>query len=190
VSKSTTLSKEQIAELKLQHSCKHIFKVSGSDGKTVYLKDPFSVFAIAKLLLTAMGKSLQEFAESFLKNCAIAGDLEVVEDPAWATGVIDEIKELIDMPEAEVKKRGTNGYSLSCDGITINCRGIERQDLVTASRLDKTKEPFEESIKLLGLITSDKDYLQYQETNCRGFIGILTALDQLKAKVTISVEKL
>ena len=190
MSKSTLLSKEQIAELKVQHNCSIIFKVTGDDGKTVYLKDPFSVFHIAKLLVTALQKSMQEFAEAFLKNCTIAGDVEVAEDSAWATGVVDEVKDLLDMPEAEVEKRGSNGYLLKCNGLEIPMRGIDRQDLVTAARQDKTKEPFEESIKLLGLITSDKDYLQYQETNCRGFIGILSALDKLKEKVVLSVEKL
>jgi hypothetical protein len=185
-----TLTKEQIADLKIQHNCTTIFKVSGSDGKTVYLKDPFSVFAIAKYLVDALGKSLQEFAEAFLKNCAIAGDVEVAEDASWATGCIDQIKDLLDMPKATITPTGSNSFNLDCNGASISVRGIERQDLITASRQDKNKEPFEETIKLLGLITKDKDYLQLQETNCRGFIGILTSLDDLKAKTVVSVEKL
>jgi hypothetical protein len=157
------LTKEQIAALKTEHNTTTIFKVSGSDGKVVYLKDPFAVFSIAKYLVVALGKSLQEFTEAFLKNCAIAGDVEVADDPKWATGVIDEVKDLLDMPKATITKKGTNSYVMECDGAVLNVRGIDRQDLITASRQNKTKEPFEENIKLLSLICSDKDFLQLQD---------------------------
>lgn len=183
------LSREEKEALKVEHNCKHIYTLTGEDGKVVYCKDPFSVMSLAKLLFTALISTTEEYAEAFLKNCAVAGDVEVGQDPEWASGCADQIRELLDMPKATITKKGSNSYIIESEGVQVNVRGIDRNDIIMSEKKDKGREPFGANKHLLGMICSDKDWKSLEETNCRALIGIYGGLDLLKSRKTIRVEK-
>ena len=182
------LSKQDIENLKAEHG-QNLTVLEAEPNLKAVFKDPFGSISTAKLLFTAIAKSEQEFAEAYINNLFLVGDPEFKTDPSIATGLAEEIKDLLDMPEHSFTKTKT-GYELESEGEKVEIRTITREDLVNSARKDKTKEPFNQPTILLSMVAKGDAWRQLMVNNTRAFIGILVALDEVKEKKTVTVKKL
>ena len=204
-------TQKQIDAWKRQYG--RLYKVT-ADGKAAILFDPFTDINICKMAFEAMSQSFHEYVKTIVNNCFLAGDEYIKTDKALL-GIADQIQEITEMPEPTVRPSGadTDGwdgmdtvetqnlaspsgnknpdqYTISCEGYSITVRQATRQDIITAESKNPRGIPFETNTALLGLIGNYDEVSDILKNNQRAFLGILTGVEEVKAKATVSVEKL
>jgi hypothetical protein len=179
------ITQEQIAELKAKHG--RIYKLVAENGMTCILKDPLSDFKIVKAAFSALNKNSILFVQTILSNCFLTGDEAIKTDESIQIGLVDQINELIDIPEAEIE-RIAQGFTVTVEGFTVNLRAAKRDDISSSEQRNSGREPFMTNKYILDKIALCD--LKPIESNCRAYIGLLTAIDKVKEKTIVSVEKL
>lgn len=180
---------QTIADWKEKHNCKNIIVLKTEDDLVCYLRDPLDDLKVMKLAFTALQKSKFNYVNVIMANCWIEGDEEMKTEPQYVNYLADKIDEITEIPDAQVHKVGDN-HILSCEGFSVEVRTAERGDIVFAEQKNAHKEPFETAINLLNRIAVDKNNVSELRKNTRAFIGILTAVNDVKEKVAVTVEKL
>jgi len=179
-------TQKQIDEWKQKHG--NVFLVQTETGLTAYLFDPMSKLVIVKALMAALEKGTFEFVETFLSNCWIAGDEEIKKDDKIKAGLWDQVKDIIDIPEHSVEFSNDKAV-ITVEGKSITLKIATRQEIKYAEDRNKAGKPLDSQIYLLEKI-ANADELASWKLDTRLYVGLLTAIDKVKARVHVSIKKL
>ncbi len=180
------VTQEQINEWKARHG--KIYRLIAED-KVAYIFDPLTSLAVMKKAFTAIQVSTILYVQSVLADCWLGGDEELKTDEAYGNALSDNIDELTKLPKHQIEEMDGR-FLLKSEGAEILVRPALRKDILLAEKKNKAKEPFETAIHLLKLIAEDKKEVDNISLNTRAFIGILTAVDEVKVKKAVVVEEL
>ena len=180
-------TKAQIEAWKKEHNCKVVYKITSEDGKVAYIKDPVSDLKIMKMATTALQKSDSLYVQVVLNQCWLDGDDEIKEQEEYGAGLVNQLNNITEIPNAIITREGSK-YIMEVEGVKIEVRAAKRADVLLAEQKNRANEPFETNIHLLDIIkiTDIKDI----KKDSRVYIGFLAALDDVKNKVAVAVEKL
>lgn len=177
---------KQIKEWKEKHGT--IYQLESEDGKVCYIFDPMSKLVIVKALMAALMKGSFEFVDSLLNNCFIGGDEGIKSDDKSKAGLWDQVKDIIDIPEHQVDF-GDGVATITIEGKSINVRLATRQEIKYAEDRNKGNRPLDTQIYLLEKIADPKELDEWRKNN-RLYVGLLTAVDEVKLRKHVSIKKL
>jgi hypothetical protein len=180
------VTKQQIEEWKKKHS--GVYELQ-SNGKTAYIFDPTSDIRIMKLLLTAMQRGSLDLVDALLANCWLAGDDEIKTDK-YKIGLVDQVRDLVDIPEAEVVYTEGKATIHIDDKPVLEVRLATRLDIKYAEDRNKTAKPLDTQIHLLERLALDAKALDELRKDKRLYLGCLLAINEVKEKEYVSVKKL
>jgi hypothetical protein len=180
------ITQEQIAQWKEKHGV--IYQLHSEDGKTAIIFDPMSKLIIVKALLTALLKGSYEFVDALINNCWIDGDAEIKSNDKIKAGLFDQVKDIIDIPDPNIEFIDGKA-TITIEGKVITVRLATRQEVKFAEDRNKAGKPLDTAIYLLEKI-GDPDELDNWRKDTRLYVGLLTAMDQVKEKTHVSVKKL
>lgn len=179
-------TQKQIEEWKAKYGT--VYQLQSEDGKTCYIFDPISKLIIVKAITAAALKGTFEFVEALLNNCWIDGDESIKTDDRIKAGLHDQVKDIIDIPGYQVNFSGGKA-TISIEGQTITVRMASRQEIKYAEDRNKGNKPFDTQIYLLEKIADPKELDEWKK-NTRLYVGLLTAVDEVKDRTHVSVKKL
>lgn len=183
----TKASAEQIAEWKGKY--KGVYEVETETGSFIYLSDPMEKLPVMKVLIGAMVKGSFEFVDALINNCWIGGDESIKTNNMVKTGIFDKVKDIIEIPDAEIEYSEDGKAVVTIESKTITVRLAERQEIKFAEDKNKGSKPLDTQIYLLDKI-ADKEEIKSWREDTRLYLGLLNAVDQLKERVHVSIKKL
>lgn len=179
--------KEKIADWKKQYGV--VLKLTAEDGKVAYLRDPVNDLEVMKLAFSAASKSSIAFVQCIISNCFLGGDHEILHEEKYGNGLENQVHEIVVIPDSRVDRIG-NKWRITCEGYSIEVRTALRNDITMAEQKNAAREPYETNIQLLKIIALNESELKVLMQNTRAMIGVLAALDKVKDKAKMLVEKL
>jgi len=179
-------TQKQIDEWKQKYG--NIFLVQTETGLTAYLSDPMSKLVIIKALMAALEKGTFEFVETYLANCWIDGDEEIKKDDKIKAGLWDQVKDIIDIPDHSVEFSNDKAV-ITVEGKSITLKIATRQEIKYADDRNKAGKPLDSQIYLLEKIANAEELASWKH-DTRLYVGLLTAIDKVKARVHVSIKKL
>lgn len=179
-------TQKQIAEWKAKHGT--IYQLQTEDGKVCYIFDPISKLIIVKALMAALLKGSFEFVDALLNNCWIDGDESIKSDDRIKSGLWEQVKDIIDIPEHQVEFADGKA-KITIEGRTIAVRMASRQEIKYAEDRNKGSKPLDTQIYLLEKIADQKDLEEWKK-DTRLYVGLLTAVDEVKDRTHVTVKKL
>lgn len=160
------------------------------DDKQCWIRDPLNDLNVMKRGFAAMQKgSVSLFTETIIVNCFLAGDEETKSEEKYINGLEEDISEVTNIPDAEVRK-SADGYEVDVEGFKIGFRKATRHDIKKAEKRNPGMSPLKTQEALLNELVIDKDDFQTIKTETRIYLGFLLAADKLKEKATVSIKKL
>lgn len=179
-------TQKQIQEWKAKYGT--IYQLESENGKVCYIFDPISKLIIVKALMAAMLKGSFEFVDSLLNNCWIDGDETIKSDDRIKGGLWEQVKDIIDIPEHQVDF-AEGKAKITVEGQSITVRMASRQEIKYAEDRNKGSKPLDTQIYLLEKIADGKELDEWKK-NTRLYVGLLTAVDEVKERTHVSVKKL
>lgn len=179
-------TQKQIAEWKAKHGT--VYQLEAENGKVCYIFDPISKLVIVKALMAAMLKGSFEFVDSLINNCWIDGDESIKADDRIKAGLYEQVKDIIDIPDHLVEFNGGKA-KITIEGQSITVRMASRQEIKYAEDRNKGNKPLDTQIYLLEKIADHKELDEWKK-NTRLYVGLLTAVDEVKDRTHVSVKKL
>lgn len=181
------ITEEQIAEWKDAH--KELIVLETEDGKKAILRDPIYDLNVMKAAITALRKNDYDFVDCILTNCWLGGDEEIRKDEAYQIFLVDNLKELVELPDFTVTKDDI-GYLITSEGVSIGCRAATRADITKAEKRNHNNQPFATAEFILNEI-ADKNYVQdIKKLHPKAFLGILRGVEEVKDKKILFIKKL
>lgn len=179
-------TEEQIQEWKKEYG--DIYCIETDNGQIAYLSDPMRKLVVMKALLAAILKGTFEFVDTLINNCWIAGDTTIKSDDKVKAGLYDQVKDIIEIPDADVQFADGKA-TITVEGKSIIVRLASRQEIKYAEDRNKGSKPLDTQIYLLEKI-ADPTELDEWRKNTKLYIGLLKAIDEVKDKTYVSVKKL
>jgi hypothetical protein len=176
-------TEEQIKEWKEKYGA--VYELE-AEGKVCYISDPLHKLSIMKAIMQALTKGSITYVEAILNHCWIAGDESIKTDDRVKIGLIDQVHELIDLPEADIEYNET-GAEITVEGKTCKVRMATRGDIKYAEDRNKAGKPLDTQIYLLDRIAID-DLKEWRE-NIRLYMGLLLAVEKVKERKYVSLKK-
>lgn len=177
-------TEDQIQQWKEKHGT--IYELE-SEGKIAYVFDPLNKLVIMKALMQAMLKGSFEYVDAFLTHCWIDGDPSIKTDDKVKAGFVDQVQDLIDIPEFEIQYDKDNAIIIVEDH-QVRVRMASRQDIKFAEDKNKSNKPLDTQIFLLERIALS-DLTEIRAEN-RLYVALLLAVNAVKDKKYVSVKKL
>lgn len=180
------VTKQQIEEWKKKHSA--VYELQ-SNGKVAYIFDPTDDIRIMKLLFVAMQKGSIDLVDALLANCWLAGDEDIKTDKC-KNGLIDQVRDLVDIPDAEVQYETDKAILLVDNKPVLEVRLATRLDIKYAEDRNKANKPLDTQIHLLERLALDSKALDELRKDKRLYLGCLLVINEVKEKEYVSVKKL
>jgi autonomous glycyl radical cofactor GrcA len=180
----TKISKEQIAAWKEEY--KDIYQLSSADGKVGYVFDPTAKFSVMKMIAAVTPNGQTAVTDAILNNCWLGGDEEIRTIQAYKNELDDQIDEIFNIPDYEIKEEPTHAVITSC-GVSVKVRYPERTDLKDAEKRNKLHKPFDTNIYLLEALAMD-DLTEIKKNN-RVYLGVILCIREVKQKLRLQIKK-
>ena len=180
------VTEKLIKELQAKHGS--IMVIDTEDDDYIVFLDPLTRLDYAKGVVVAFNeKGLQGMVDSLVNNCWLAGDESLKENEAFKSGLEDEIKDLVDIPEAKQTSLENGNVLLSYQEYKIEITRPTRQQVMFAQQRNQANVPFKTEEYLLPkvAVTDTKDLIK----DVPAYIAILVSLDKARKKKKLSVKK-
>lgn len=181
-----TLTPEQIKEWKGKYGS--FYKLTAESGEVCFIKDPCSSLIVMAAATEAMQQSTIAFVQTILANCFLDGDEAMKTDPGIQLGLLDQVNQITDLPEMEIVQKGLK-YVVSGFGFEVSVRGVDRDTITQCEQRNATKKPFKTAIYILEKVVIDMKELDAIRANEKAYLGLIMAVDKLKEKKLVIVEK-
>ena len=179
------VTKAEIQAWKEQYA--QIYEVE-SDGKVGYIFDPTCKLSVMKMITTAAQKGGSvTMTEAVLNNCWLGGDEEIRKDDSHILGLVEQIDELIDIPEYGIEFNGDHAV-VTVLGKSCKLRLAQRGDIKYAEGRNKKNDPFATSIYLLERLAIDS--LDSFKNDNRAYMGLLLAVSEVQDSKYKVIKKL
>jgi hypothetical protein len=178
-------TKEQITDWRKKYSSAHSLS---SEGKECIIFSPFDDIRVMKMAFSdLMGEDKIAFVDAIINNCFLWGDESVKTDDQFKAGVYDDLNDIVNIPEFDLKKEGDN-YLITVEGKVCKVKGATRHDLKWAEKRNKQQKPFETNIYLVERLALEG--VDEFKKEGRLFFALLMAINQCKQKKEVEVKKL
>jgi len=179
------VTKAEIQAWKEQYA--QIYEIE-SDGKVGYIFDPTCKLSVMKMIAaSAQSGGRVVIVESILNNCWLGGDEELRKDEAHIFGLMDDLDELIDLPEYDIDFKKDHAV-VTVLGKSCRLRLATRADIKYAEKRNKKNQPFTSSEYLIERLAMDDIKAFKQDT--RAFMGLLIAVEEVKSIKHNTLKKL
>ena len=159
-----------------------------SDGKIGYIFDPTSDLRIMKMVVSSAKKGGNiEMTEAVINNCWLGGDEVLRTDEQYLLGITNQMDDLIDLPDYEVKYHANHAI-VTIDQKSCKLKLPTRGDIKYAENRNKKDKPFDTSIHLISRIAVDG--VEEIQKNTRSYLGLLLAVSELSDQKYVGVKKL
>jgi hypothetical protein len=180
---------EQIAEWKAKYG--DVFRLPVEDGRVAYIFSPTYSLPVMKLVFSASMSSDEEMGLAILENCWLHGDESVKTDDSCLYGFIDELKNIMKFKDCKVEYKNSELPTLVVGSFELKIRKPNRQDCINGAKHNRAKEAFETNVEILKGISIDKDQFEIiRQNHVPELLAMAVKVDELKARVVMSVEKL
>lgn len=183
------LKPEKLEEYKKKYG--RVYMIESEDGKVAYIADPYRSLTIAAALMEAIEESTYAYIQVILSDCWIDGDEELRTQEEYGNDLAEQIDEITEIPEYEVKPYKGN-FIIKSHGQEIAVRPATRQDIINARKRNRRNKAMLTQKNLLRALAMDGNRvdellnLEY----ARPAIGILLGINEVKAKKHTTVKKL
>src|SRR5690606_7638219 len=120
-----------------------------------------------------------ESVDFLLGSCWIGGDEEMKTDEKIKASLIDQVKDLVDLPDFDIEFNDDEA-TIVVEGKSCRVRMAQRKDIKYAEQRNKGGKPLDTQIYLLERIAID-DLTEWR-TDVPRYVSLLTAMDKVKER--------